>query len=117
MILAGWDHGTIGSLGMVIGSLITTILTGRQKKTQLIYEEAAALRREMRTDILKLQQQVEELTSDLDEWKEKYYALADENIVLMGRCQKLESEVMEMRKRFGLHSSLAYQPPQPGSST
>jgi predicted nucleic acid-binding Zn-ribbon protein len=111
LILGGWDHGAIVTIGAIIGGLITQLLTGRQKKDQQKYDEATSMRQELRNDVSLLQSKVELLSKDLDTWKERYYKLADENINLRSRCQVLEREVGELRESLAVaHTNQALLP-------
>jgi len=95
-----FDHGVIGSVGVVVGSLITKILANRQRNIDLKHFEANQIRKELRIDLSNLQEKMERISLDLDQWREKYYRLADENVQMRSRCLRLELELEDLRGRL-----------------
>ena len=104
------DPASIAAIGAILGGIITRVIVGRQKQTELKHDEAAAIRKELREDVTHLTDRLELLSKDLDTWKDKYYKLADENIILRSRCRALEVEVEELRQKVS-HTNSGFSSP------
>jgi outer membrane murein-binding lipoprotein Lpp len=105
------DHGIVASLGAVVGGIITRILSNQQKRYEIsqeesqkryemAQEEAKHMRHELRNDVQRLQAKVDQVTTDLDQWRERYFKLSSDYGTLTARCKHLEIEVDELRKQI-----------------
>ena len=68
--------------GAVVGVIIS-------KVGNLLLRDSTGLRR----DIQRLNEKIDVVSTELDLWKGKYYALTEENIKLRAECRDLRSEL------------------------
>ena len=93
-----FSEGTVGgTVGIILGGLATKLIAYRSRKEEIFHKETETIRSELRSDIQELQNSLHTLSKDLDQWKEKYFLLREENSALSLRCQMLEAEVLELR--------------------
>lgn len=53
---------------------------------------ATELRKEMRGEIVKLRQELKQVSGEVDRWREEYYAVLQENIQLKSDIERIEAE-------------------------
>lgn len=86
------------SIGAAIGALAGKLFDWSSKRDKLKVDEASQIREELREQLNDVHRRMNGLYKDLDQWKTKYYTLAQENIALRAECQSLRAEMKECLK-------------------
>lgn len=89
----GIEHGVTASAFTVLGALISKLITNRQKQTEMQFDEAASIRKELREDVANLKNQIARLNRDLDHWKGLYFKLSEENLQMKQEMADLKSKL------------------------
>lgn len=95
------ERETIGitmSIGAAIGALAGKFFEWSSKGRKLKVDEATKIREELREQLNDVHRRMNGLYKDLDQWKGKYYSLAQENIDLRAECKLLRAEIDECLK-------------------
>lgn len=84
-----------GGVGLkVVGDLLNKWLNRGKEQ----FDEAAAIRAELRTEVQKLRAEIGELRQEAERWKERYYKLLQEYLDLNSRHQIILAELEELRE-------------------
>lgn len=83
--------GILGAIGM---KLIDKVF-GLKRKSM---DEASEIRAELRVEVARLNKQLIEMHDELDAWRDRFYKLSEENIILRAECKSLRSEIEDLRK-------------------
>ena len=91
----------LGAIAGAIVSKIGSVIIRRQ------FSEAADIRKELRDETHKLAKRVDEVSRELDTWKDKYYKLTNENIELRLECRHLRNEIEKLKSELDAANSTA----------
>lgn len=75
--MAGLDPAWIALIGTVVGSVGLKVLEHFLGKAKVRVDEATKIREELRLEISSLKDDIRELETDLNNWREKYLDLRD----------------------------------------
>lgn len=101
------ERETIGmtmAIGAAVGALGGKLIDRITKREKLKIDEATKIREELREHVDKLEARVNELYTAIDEWKNRYYMLVQENMDLRAECKSLRSEIEECLKSCPIRS-------------
>lgn len=92
------DPATIALVGTFIGGpvalkIVDWLLTKNTKREESAKAQREELRKDaeaMRKDAASLRTEMKEIELNLDEWRDKYYKLLDEHLVVRARLPKEE---------------------------
>lgn len=89
----------IGALFGGAGLKIIGDLTGKWvNRGREQFDEATAIRKELREELDKVREELSELKAEVDEWKEKYYKLLQEYLDLNTKYKLVEAELTELKE-------------------
>lgn len=107
-ITVGWGEALAALLGGLMVHIVSPMVTTWLKKPTEEFNQALQLREELRLQIADLHARHETLEQDLarvhaevDEWRDKYYALLENNIKLQGQYNDLMEQFGTFKKKHG----------------
>lgn len=98
----GWVAVTSALLSGVLVKVVDRVYA----KTERRFDDAVAIRHELREEVRALHAELKAIQEELDRWKDRYYDLASRYHALVGECQALRDELKELQAHDDLR---AYQ--------
>jgi len=84
---------------MVLMKLLDLTYRFVSRNRSRVETEESQLRRELKADIEALRKKVDELSREVDHWKDRYYTLEKENVELRAKCATLEHDIQTIMSR------------------
>lgn len=81
-----------GTAGILISKLLSWIV-----KRHL--SEGAEIRKELRDEVRRLTEKIDQLNKHLDEWKDRFYRITEENVSLRSEINLLKVDVCRVEQR------------------
>lgn len=82
-----------GAIGALAGMILREIFRAKRAERS----EASQIRIELREEVTRLYQEIRSLSGELDAWKQKFYDLSAENLLLKEKCKFLEFEIDKLK--------------------
>lgn len=88
----------VGLFGAVIGTLGTKMVDVYMTKKVRTQDLASQIRSEQRAEVLTLRSELDDTEEQLDEWKDKYYELKQENARQQIMLDNLQDQLNELKE-------------------
>lgn len=98
------DQGIVAAIGVAIGGILTEFARWALRRGERTVSLADQIRDELRQDLLQLKDEISQVHHELDEWKQRYYSLQEENLELRKRCICLENELRLIQMKLGCNA-------------
>lgn len=92
--------GLIAAAGAVVGGVMLKLVDRafqvRDKTAENAAKESTDIRKELREEIHSLRGELKEVSLQLDAWKEKYFAVLEDNAIMKGQLEDLRAKLDEL---------------------
>jgi chromosome segregation ATPase len=101
-LLSGNNAGAVfGVIGTVLGGIGVELLRRLAARSEKKMDDAAKIRQELWAELAVVRDEVSDLRTELDEWKEKYFKLYAENTQLLRENLTLTTRNKELEVENG----------------
>jgi predicted nuclease with TOPRIM domain len=95
------ESAIVASIASAVTMLVPKVLDYLGLWKKLSVDESTSIRQELRVEVTALKAQIAAVYKELDEWRDKYYKLMEENNTLKAENQKLHDEVQDLKDDLG----------------
>jgi F0F1-type ATP synthase membrane subunit b/b' len=96
-------------LSALVTGVLVKVIDHTYVKGEKSFDDAIAIRQELRNEVHSLNVELAALRQDLDRWKDAYYEQANRHNILLAECQALRAQVEELREHDDLRQYQAFQ--------
>jgi len=88
----------VGVIGAIVGGVGGKAFDNYMDKRKMGMDLASQIRSEQRAEVLTLRSELDNTEEDLDEWREKYYEIKEENVKQQTMMDGLQVQINDMKK-------------------
>jgi predicted nuclease with TOPRIM domain len=88
----------VGVVGAIVGGVGGKAFDNYMEKRKMGMDLASQIRSEQRAEVLTLRSELDDTEENLDEWREKYYELKEENVRQQTMMDGLQDQINDMKK-------------------
>jgi predicted nuclease with TOPRIM domain len=96
-------------LSALVSGVIVKVVDHTYVRREKSFDDAVAIRKELRDEVHSLHRELKALQLELDRWKSRFYDLATRYQELLAECQTLRTELEELREHDDLRGYQQFQ--------